>query len=65
VEKNLSRLAAEWRDRVAVAIEDLRRQAESEARNELEELERMLQQSPSDAARLRERISELESLPIP
>ncbi|NGO39455.1 hypothetical protein G4L39_08610 [Limisphaera ngatamarikiensis] len=65
VEKNLSQLAAEWRERVAVAIEDLRRQAESEARNELEELERMLQQSPSDAARLRERISELESLPIP
>lgn len=62
VEKNLSRLAADWRDRVGVVIEDSRRQTQSAAQNELEALERMLEQTPSGLPRLREQIAELESL---
>jgi hypothetical protein len=65
VGKNLSRLAADWRDRVGVAISDLRRQTESAAQNELEALERMLEQTPSGVPQLREQIAELESLPLP
>jgi GTPase Era involved in 16S rRNA processing len=64
VEKNLSRLAADWRDRVGVAIEDLRRQTESVAQDELTALERMLEQTPSAVPRLREQIAELESLAL-
>lgn len=62
VAKNLSRLAAAWRDRVGLAIEDLRRQTESAARNELEALEQMLEQLPSDVPRLRAEVEELEAL---
>jgi hypothetical protein len=61
VEKNLSRLAVAWRNRVEVVIEDLRRQTESAAREELEALERMLGQAASDVPRLREQVAELES----
>jgi hypothetical protein len=64
VEKNLSRLAADWRDRVGVAIEDLRRQTEPAAQDELTALERMLEQTPSAVPRLREQIAELESLAL-
>lgn len=52
VEKNLSRLAADWRDRVGIAIEDLRRQTESAAQDELTALDRMLEQTPSGVPRL-------------
>ena len=64
VEKNLSRLAADWRDRVGVAIEDLRRQTESAVQDELTALEQMLKQMPSGVPRLRKRIAELESLAL-
>jgi len=64
VEKNLSRLAAEWRDRVAVAIEELCVQAERSAREELAVLARMLAQTNSDVPRLREQIAELEAIPL-
>lgn len=64
VEKNLSRLAAAWRDRVAVAIEDLRGQTEQAAQSELEALDRMVEQAPSSAARLRQQIADLESLAV-
>ena len=64
VEKNLSRLAAAWRDRIAVAIEDLRRQAEQAAQSELEALDRMAELAPSSAARLRHQIEELEVMTV-
>jgi hypothetical protein len=63
-EKNLSRLAADWRGRVEGVILELRQQTELAAQNELETLERMLDQTPSDAPNLREQIAELESLPL-
>jgi hypothetical protein len=62
VEKNLSRLAADWRDRVGVVITELRQQTEDAARNELESLEQMLAQTASQAPRLREQIEEVEKL---
>lgn len=61
VEKNLSRLAADWRDRVANVIVELRQQTELAAQTELESLERMLAQTQSDELRLREEIAGLES----
>ncbi len=63
VEKNLSRLAADWRDRVGVVITDLRHQTEDAAQNELEALEKMLAQTACQGPRLREQIAELENLP--
>jgi GTP-binding protein EngB required for normal cell division len=60
VEKNLSRLAADWRDRVSVAIQELRVQAEQHAQNELKALEQMVEQTQSKAPQLKEGIDELE-----
>ena len=60
VEKNLSRLAADWRNRISVAIEELRAQAERYARDELATLEQMLAQTNTNELQLREAIRELE-----
>jgi hypothetical protein len=62
VEKNLSRLAAAWSERVKVAIGELRRQAEQAAQNELDSLDQVLQQTVSDVPRLRQQASEMEVL---
>jgi len=61
VAKNLSRLAADWRERVGVVIESLRRQTAEAVRNELDALARMASQDTSNVPRLREQIAELES----
>lgn len=60
--KNLSRLAAAWRDRVSRAIEELKRQAIEQAGNELTALEQTLRNATSDAPKLRRQIAEIESL---
>jgi GTP-binding protein EngB required for normal cell division len=52
VEKNLSRLAADWRDRVAAGINRLTRQAEQQALEELSALEELAARSGSSAAEL-------------
>ena len=62
VEKNLSRLAAEWRNRTGMAIEELRTQAERCARDELATLEQMLAQTNTNELQLREAIRELEAV---
>lgn len=59
-EKNLSRLASNWRDRVAKGISDLTRQAEQQALDELAALEHTLKQSASKAPELKQAIDELE-----
>jgi len=62
VRKNMSRLAAAWRDRVSRAIEELKQQAIQHAENELVALEQMLSQRTSDAPKLRAIKAELETL---
>ena len=64
VEKNLSRLAVAWRDRVGIAISQIRQQAEEAAGNELAALEQMVAQNASSAPRLREQIAELEKMSV-
>ena len=59
-EKNLSRLASNWRDRVAKGINKLTRQAEQQALDELAALEHTLKQSASKAPELKQVIDELE-----
>jgi GTP-binding protein EngB required for normal cell division len=59
-EKNLSRLASNWRDRVAKGISELTRQAEQQALDELAALEHTLKQSASKAPELKQAIDELE-----
>lgn len=61
VEKNLSRLASDWANRVALALESMSRQAESLAIEKRETLERMSSHSQLDVPRLRMLIAELES----
>jgi GTP-binding protein EngB required for normal cell division len=58
--KNLSRLASNWRDRVAKGIGELTRQAEQQALDELAALEHTLKQSASKAPKLKQAIDELE-----
>jgi GTP-binding protein EngB required for normal cell division len=61
VEKNLSRLAVDWRGRVAAGINELTRQAEQQALDELAALEQTLARTKSDEPRLREAIGDLEA----
>jgi GTP-binding protein EngB required for normal cell division len=61
VEKNLSRLASDWRDRVEAGINELTRQAERQALDELATLEQTLARTKSDDPRLREAIADLEA----
>lgn len=60
VEKNLSRLAAEWRDRVAAGIAHLIRQAEDQAADEIATLEQLAANSPVKAPRLKALRDDLE-----
>jgi GTP-binding protein EngB required for normal cell division len=60
VKKNLSRLAADWRDRVAAGINELTRQAEQQALDELAALEQTLAQTASKAPELKQAIDDLE-----
>ncbi|SPE59022.1 hypothetical protein SBV1_2970008 [Verrucomicrobia bacterium] len=60
VEKNLSRPAADWQDRIRAGIEELRSQAEQYALNELATLEEMLARSHSDEPRLKETVQALD-----
>jgi hypothetical protein len=60
VEKNLSRVASDWRDRVAAGIKELTRQAEQQALDELAALEQTLAQTASKAPELKQAIDELE-----
>lgn len=62
VRKNMSRLAAAWRERVSQAIEDLKQQAIRHAENELVALEQMLSRTTSEAPRLRAMQAELNAL---
>jgi GTP-binding protein EngB required for normal cell division len=59
VEKNLSRLAAGWRDRVNLEIQHLRQQAETYSANEVASLEQMLNQTHSALPPLQQALAEL------
>jgi hypothetical protein len=60
VEKNISRLAADWRDRVAVCIGGLVRQAERHALDELESLEELAANQASKAPELHAAIQQVK-----
>lgn len=60
VEKNLSRLAVDWRDRVTTGINELTHQAEKQALDELEALEQLAAHSASKAPELEKAIDELK-----
>jgi hypothetical protein len=62
LEKNISRLVATWRERIATEIERLVQTAEQQARDELANLEQALDQSDSTEPRLRKIIEEMEAL---
>jgi GTP-binding protein EngB required for normal cell division len=57
VEKNLSRLAADWQTRVSAGVQELRRQAGQYALNELATLEKMPAQGQSDQPQLEQAIA--------
>lgn len=56
VEKNLSRLAAEWQTRVSAGVQELRRQAERHALDELATLEQMLAKGQSTRPQIEQAI---------
>jgi hypothetical protein len=60
VEKDLSRLAAQWRERVAAGIKELTGEAERVALEELGTLERLAAGSVSSAGELERAVGELE-----
>lgn len=61
VEKNLSRLAADWSDVLGAAIADLHKQAWEAIGNEIASLTEMLGVQPTDAEALREHLTRLEN----
>jgi hypothetical protein len=63
VEKNLLCLAAPWRDRVAAGINELTRQAEQQALDELAALAQTLAQTASQAPALNQAMDDLEHFP--
>lgn len=60
VEKNISRLSAEWRDRVSNGMRQLTNQAVQFVENELRALEQMLDNTISQKEELTQKISELQ-----
>ena len=60
VEKNLSRLAVQWRERVAAGIKELTGEAERQALEELGALEGLVAGSVSSAAEMEGALGELE-----
>lgn len=62
VRKNISRLAAAWRERISETIEALKQQAINHAHTELRALEQMLAQSTSDTPKLLAWYAELNEL---
>ena len=59
VETNMSRLAVDWRDRVAAGITELTHQAEKQALDELTALEQLAANSSSKAPELKRAIEDL------
>ena len=62
VEKNLSRLAAAWQQRVSAGISELVRQAEESASAELAGLEQALRQTQSSEPRLRQLLADVSGI---
>ena len=60
VEKNLSRLAAAWQERVTAGISELVRQAEERAAGEMAALEQMLGQSRSSEPHFQRAVEKVE-----
>ena len=61
LEKNLSRLASTWRDRVADEIAILVQSAEHQALDELKDLEQAAEQTRSGEAQLRRTVTKIEA----
>jgi hypothetical protein len=59
VEKNLSRLAVEWRERVATAIKELTRQAERRTLDELDPLDELTARRSSKEDELKRAVEEV------
>jgi hypothetical protein len=62
VRKNLSRLAAAWRERVSPALETLKARALAQAEAELAALEQSLARTGADAPALRAALAEVEAV---
>ena len=64
VKKNLSRLAADWQDRIRAGIEELNAQALRQAETELATLARLADQAPDRSESLRRMATALEAASI-
>jgi hypothetical protein len=62
VEKNLSRLAAAWQEKIGASISELVRQTESHAAAELAGLEQMVGQTRSSEPRLRQLLAKITAM---
>jgi GTP-binding protein EngB required for normal cell division len=61
LEKNISRLASNWRDRIAAEIDELIERAEQQVLDELSGFEQALDREMPNAPRLRSMIEEIEA----
>jgi GTP-binding protein EngB required for normal cell division len=61
-EKNLSRLASQWTEKINAAIFEMQRDAERHVRIQLSTVESMLSQKQSDADKISNSLSEVEQL---
>jgi hypothetical protein len=62
IEKNLSRLASQWTEKINAAILQMQREAERHVRNQLLTVESLLSRTQSEAEGIKMSLSEVESL---
>ena len=60
VDKNLSRLASQWTERINAGILKMQRGAEQAVRDQLSTVESLLSRKQSEAEKIRKRLSEIE-----
>jgi hypothetical protein len=59
---NLSRLAAQWEDRINKAIDEMKKQALKYVQNELATIESLLSRSPGQTEEIRRTVEELKEV---
>jgi GTP-binding protein EngB required for normal cell division len=62
IEKNLSRLASQWTDRINAAILRMQREAEKSVRDQIATVESLLSRTQSEAEGIRSALEEIDSL---
>lgn len=62
IEKNLSRLASQWTDKINAAIRNIQMETEKTVRDQISTVESLLSQAPSESGGIKSGLEEIETL---